>query len=241
MLINLRNALMAGKRTPTAKDYVPTGLVAMWDGIENAGWGTHDASATVWKDLVGDYDVSNSYSDITWTDNGYSFGHIAGNFFYRSSAPAILDAVISKSFTLEVVRSSYSPISNAGFISLGDTNHRNIMIYDGNMHRDIDLYCIFLGGITGAAITNSNLSFARTFVGDGSSILIYTNSTGGISGSFGAISNTDSQLWIGRISYTSGNTVCDGIVNAVRLYSRALTASEIAANYAIDKARFRLP
>jgi hypothetical protein len=28
---------------------------------------------------------------------------------------------------------------------------------------------------------------------------------------------------------------------AVRLYSRALTADEIAANYAVDKARFNLP
>ena len=37
----------------TARDYVQDGLVAMWDGIENAGWGTHDDAATVWKDLTG--------------------------------------------------------------------------------------------------------------------------------------------------------------------------------------------
>ena len=30
-------------------------------------------------------------------------------------------------------------------------------------------------------------------------------------------------------------------VHCIRLYSRALTADEIAANYAIDKARFNLP
>jgi hypothetical protein len=36
----------------TAKDYIQDGLVAMWDGIENAGWGVHDPNATVWKDLV---------------------------------------------------------------------------------------------------------------------------------------------------------------------------------------------
>ena len=58
MLINLRNALMAGKRTPTARDYVQDGLVAMWDGIENAGWGVHDAAATTWKDLVGTVDIA---------------------------------------------------------------------------------------------------------------------------------------------------------------------------------------
>ena len=35
---------------PTAKDYVQDGLIAMWDGVENAGWGVHDPNATVWKD-----------------------------------------------------------------------------------------------------------------------------------------------------------------------------------------------
>ena len=30
-------------------------------------------------------------------------------------------------------------------------------------------------------------------------------------------------------------------VHSIRIYSRALTAAEIAANYAIDKARFNLP
>lgn len=40
----------------TAKDYVQDGLVAMWDGIENAGWGVHDSNATVWKDLVSEVD-----------------------------------------------------------------------------------------------------------------------------------------------------------------------------------------
>jgi hypothetical protein len=33
----------------------------------------------------------------------------------------------------------------------------------------------------------------------------------------------------------------DGDYYSLRLYSRALTASEIAANYTIDKARFNLP
>ena len=53
-----------GKSEPTARDYVQTGLVAMWDGIENAGWGAHDPNATTWKDLVGTRDatLSGTYS-----------------------------------------------------------------------------------------------------------------------------------------------------------------------------------
>ena len=46
----------------TAKNYVKSGLIALWDGIENAGWGVHNASATTWKDLVGSYMYSKSVS-----------------------------------------------------------------------------------------------------------------------------------------------------------------------------------
>ena len=33
--------------------YVQDGLVAQWDGIDNAGTGTHDPAATTWKELKG--------------------------------------------------------------------------------------------------------------------------------------------------------------------------------------------
>lgn len=36
-----------------ARRYATVGLTQMWDGIENAGYGVHDSSATKWKALVG--------------------------------------------------------------------------------------------------------------------------------------------------------------------------------------------
>ena len=38
----------------TAKLYIQDGLVALWDGIENAGWGIHNPDAMMWKNLLGD-------------------------------------------------------------------------------------------------------------------------------------------------------------------------------------------
>ena len=66
MMIAARNSFLmgGGSSTPTARDYVQDGLIAMWDGIENAGWGVHDAAATVWKDLSGggnDVPVTNAF------------------------------------------------------------------------------------------------------------------------------------------------------------------------------------
>ena len=34
----------------TAMGYVQDGLLACWDGIENAGSGIHNSSATKWRD-----------------------------------------------------------------------------------------------------------------------------------------------------------------------------------------------
>ena len=50
------NASLAA--TYTSADYVQEGLIAQWDGIDNADTGTHDPNATTWKDLVGGRDLN---------------------------------------------------------------------------------------------------------------------------------------------------------------------------------------
>ena len=50
--------------------------------------------------------------------------------------------------------------------------------------------------------------------------------------------STDGIIRLGHGNNSWGYT---GQYHCLRLYSRALTAAEIAHNYAIDKARFNLP
>ena len=38
--------------------YVQEGLVSQWDAIDNEGTGVHNPSATVWKDLKGNRDLT---------------------------------------------------------------------------------------------------------------------------------------------------------------------------------------
>lgn len=54
MLLGARTAMWGGKRLPyvSAKEYIingvsEDGLVAMWDGIENAGWGVHTSDTSL--------------------------------------------------------------------------------------------------------------------------------------------------------------------------------------------------
>ena len=50
---------LGGKKALTARSYVSQGLVTMYDGIENAGWGTHGTGTLYsWADLAGGYAAS---------------------------------------------------------------------------------------------------------------------------------------------------------------------------------------
>jgi len=57
--IGLRNILCQDipQEYVPASTYVQDGLIAMWDAIENVGWGMHDSNATIWKDLIGSNDL----------------------------------------------------------------------------------------------------------------------------------------------------------------------------------------
>lgn len=67
----------------TTRDYIQDGLVAMWDGIENAGYNRHDTDIVVWKDLIGNFDlnVTGTYDDSTF-NNGSNTTIIPKTFSY---------------------------------------------------------------------------------------------------------------------------------------------------------------
>ena len=228
MLINLRNAMMAGKRKPTAKDYVQNGLVAMWDGIENAGWGVHDASATTWKNLAGnDYNL-----DVV---NGATFGddHIICNQTNKPVAtssqhiPSVnnvfVEFVFDKTTTATYAFALYTSL-NYGIIAFKQNGV--VFASNGGTSRSIDL-----GGNT----FTGSISF------DYNTVKKYKNGqeveSGSYNESWGGIQ--DNIAVGGRLN--SSSSVFRGKIYAIRIYSRALTAEEVARNYAIDKARFHLP
>ena len=62
-----------------ASSYIQDGLIAMYDGIENAGAGQHSDSATTWKDLSGHgWDLTLAgVGSSSWQDDHYNF--VAGS------------------------------------------------------------------------------------------------------------------------------------------------------------------
>ena len=66
----------------SAADYVSDGLILLYDGVENAGWGVHDGAAVSWRNLVA-ADV-NTGTDMPIGISGDSVGADAVSFAAQS-------------------------------------------------------------------------------------------------------------------------------------------------------------
>ena len=213
----------ATAKAPTARDYVQNGLIAMWDGIENAGWGVHDAAATTWKDLIGSADIAiTSGVPWTWTTNSFASNNTTQYSVVAQTAAGTPDDPICAEVCFNEFRrtASYPFIVRfKGKFCLSTGNR--IIIGQG--------YPLFQAITTGA----HTVSVCPT------TPAVYDNGDPlqQIAGSDGWYEQNRLQIgYSGNSNYPFW-----GEIFSIRLYSRALTAAEIAANYAIDKARFNLP
>lgn len=213
----------------SARSYVKDGLVAMWDGIENAGWGLHDASATTWKDLIGTRDatLSGTYS---WGDKYWDVQSVSGQGLARWYG-----MYLPFDQTWEIAIHPSASTSYGRMVAEGP-DVASPVILNGHVDR---VYVYGYNVDTGSLVDGlDNLgAHLHTIVHpsggplnyyvDGSSVWnreASGNSTGTMYGYFA-----------NRSDYGRG---LDAKYYCVRLYDRALTAAEIAANYAVDAQRF---
>jgi hypothetical protein len=219
----------------SAKDYIQDGLIAMWDGIENAGWGEHDPYATVWKDLSGNgNDLTQTGTvDTTWENDACVFDKNRG--MGMPSFPVAKDAVLSKNWTLEVVFSITSTDNtNCSLFGLGGSIERVLWVYANDVTSiQSALYQNTNGIPCGEKTLNQTNHLAIT--GDGR---VYVN------GEF-YLQRVSSTNELNATMFNIGNLpqfrdYMIGKINAIRFGGENLTAEEIAHNYEIDKARFSL-
>ena len=211
--------------------YITDGLVAMWDGEWPDGVsGKTSQTATEWVDIIGGSVYGRGtniiYDPISKCFDTNKIGLSDAARFYHDTIYA------ANGSTLEVVI--------AGTFSTG--NYRTMITYYG--------YSVIVIGLSGTGIRinpagssvtktgiplNTPFHFATTLIsGNGNNKLYYN-------GEFVSAGNTPN---VQTSNYSaapdqSANNV-SGRIYAVRVYSRALTAEEIAANYAVDKERFGL-
>lgn len=243
MIIAARNSFMTGSGRPTAKSYVQDGLVAMWDGIENAGWGTHVAAATTWKDLSG---------------NGWGFP--ASNLrFHADHVEALAKVSSAKSSTdfwdwsaatfESVCERPYTTDWNNGFFQLGrigifNINNPAINAYSWYTNQSTSNWRALYLFSREADARNFDLAhrgFVTDFTSPKNNQQVFRN------GIYLPNLVYVDEMWTQTIAHNALRaTLNKGTVGTpkywcIRLYNRALTAEEIQHNFKIDKKRFGLP
>jgi len=245
MLINLRNALMAGKRWKNP--YVTDGLVAMWDGEWNAGGGIHDANATTWANLL-DPDHPLTGNNIAFTGKGTRIP--------RGCTYTYLDiqSMWNNGFSLELVVS---------FLGVTGTSANAILTLLKLYGSTTSYFAINIEGAWTSSLSTVGFNTARVRIASGAPISFDKTNPQPRVATVCVTSAAQSKQYLDGLGYASygaatsniyvpanNNLIFGGgsgweskncMLNAVRFYSRVITADEIAANYAIDKARFGLP
>ena len=207
--------------------YITNGLVAMWDGKWNAGVGVHDANATVWKDIAGDWDAS-LFGNNHWSDDAWVVESVSGDDkgYARFSCPNMPE---SQTWQFVVHPTNYLGF-NAGSRLISITGFQpRIMATNG-----ISMYSSY-GATFGTYLPDFNAldlhAHTITHEKDSPNInywidgrLVYTSS--------GASNNSTNSLNGYFANNSALNRGLDASYYSVRLYNRVLTAAEIAAKYA---------
>ena len=237
MMLGARTAAWA-KSGYTAKDYVQDGLVAMWDGIENAGRCVHDPNATVWKDLSGNgHDLLLSGTASFGADHADLDG--SGCFYERTDISPFFAVT---GLTAQVVSTKIGDEVNRGLYSIGEST-RFLWIWNsfqqgsGRMTFSKFIYSHNVGSTNPNIASDAKTSFTITHANGVANTFVNKTADLTVSVSPLSVSGTD-RIVVGKIG---GFDNFKGNIYCVRHYSRVLTAEEIAHNYTIDKARFNLP
>lgn len=248
---------MAGGGGNTILGYIADGLALMFDAENNAGLGMHSSDGSEWKDLsVNGCDayVPTGKSAPVVNGNNIYFG--SGNA-YKIDLSSDLLAHNQRDTTIEVVSKCKNYVNNKnamlfGFgpwISTRDwgaaMSLRKYMTgnqtndYTGAWYRESQTY----------ANNNIYSSYMALNTMTVSSWTVDSNLQQRVYG-YGRLTRDEfvfpvtlQNFTFGYIGNSASNTDAPAYseIYQIRFYSRALIADEIAANYAVDKARFNLP
>lgn len=251
MIVAAHQTMLAPQGAPSSLDYVQDGLYYQLDGIENAGRGVHSSAATTWTDLTGnghDATFLNAASGLVWQDDAaYLYGKTHDGMAKIAGLPSMT------AFTFEIVnrmdsRDDYARLYDTEAYFGGSSAKRFAALFNtANFPSSMSFQ---IG--SNSAINYSNIpassnavrafSVRPTAYSSGYSAKVYVN------GVFVQTANQPDPTAPQTTTYidvanrsNSPNRGFDGAVYAIRVYNRILTDAEIAANYAIDKARFNLP
>ena len=220
---------------------VRRGLVAHFDGVDNAGTGTHDPAATTWADLTGNGNTGTLAANVTWAANGWV--NDANCYPVSLSAGTISPVTASKTFTAQFaatpsrgnVRECFFGQYNAPGITIehnsGGVSDGRIRLYY-NLGSAVSQEYADITVVAGewASITATSKPGEQTVWKNGSQSQSMANA---LSGTLTAECNSTIGCDLARTTMAFRGTY-----NVFRLYDRVLTEDEIKVNAAVDAVRF---
>ena len=223
MMLGARTGAWAniGGGVPTARDYVQDGLIAMWDGIEG-GWanivGGHEQ-----MEFVGTNQLKNDCVYIDGRSGAY--GIVSG--LSLGSNPTTQEFVVKIDD-----QDSYGRLiaENTGLCLNQRTN--NYSLYFRLYGFGADFNISLVGTILGKRMSVS--------VGIGSKKVdhVYINGKSDMVNSTLSVVKSNYPSVVTFFNRKNGGRGITGELCCARIYNRVISAQYIAANYAIDKARF---
>ncbi len=214
--------------------YVQDGLVTQFDAIDNEGNGTHNPSATVWRDLKGSASITLQGS-ASWADRYFD------STYETKQVIAGWPQYVRDSLTLEtamrIVKPSSSSSSLLRFIGRGSTD----CFYLQNGH----VYWYFGFEPASARPHSGDFNYIGTISGysgqEGYGIAFNGTIKDKVDhrASLSWYNTDDGTGWFKGDMYLSENANgLHGHYYAIRFYNRSLSADEMMANAVIDKLRF---
>ena len=220
----------ATRRNAPEPSPVRNGLVFWLDALNNTGHGL-DTSATTWADLAGGNDLPIDLDCVAWQDNMCL--QTADNYSAARSPNAIFTENGSYSFEA-AVKFLPNVLSWIAIVAEGTTNYVQVYVSSGNK---IALRC---GSDAAALTTASSTAMVHATLDIATGLVtLYVNGRYGtsftavapsrpIGGFFRAFSQTSPALY---------SRAGSGIY-AVHIYDRALSAAEVAENYAYVSGKY---
>jgi hypothetical protein len=233
------------KRDYTASDYVQDGLVAMWDGIENSGYGEHSDTLKTWVDLTGNGNDM-PVGGYTILDDGVVFNNARSPDYFgtRALTPQIEVVLVpdaSANYNQNVI-APYGSGPYARFIIIKRSNRLIVPLAYSNF-QNWGCRCADITDYDGIPVavsirwgycSNANNSRNNAYINGIENVTILDSAA-----SVGFDYCTDNgKMHIGfEGSLTNYKTKT---VKCIRLYNRELSPKEVRYNYEIDKRRFGL-
>lgn len=214
--------------------YVQDNLIAHYDGIDNAGVGVHDASATTWKDLKGSNDATTENA-VTWSDNYLDVTTYGVKWFTNTDITA---AISNHDFTLEYVVSPSGMSSQSAQCTLSSTRDNSStssaiqVFHKSPVYLNIRNNTILIN--TGSVLSNNTVAHVVIRKNGTKYDIIINGEVKGTKTSTASSTLTGTYM----IGGDYANYLFNGKFYAHRIYTKALTNEEIIGNYNIDKLRF---